>query len=97
MSILISSKPTLVIGLISTIFVVMVGAWLYDSSVRGPEYREKVGTCGKDDLIVVNTIPTTEKKIYIKPGDERYRIPYMGAHYMCTEQEAIDAGFVHWE
>lgn len=70
--------------------------WLYDSSVRGPEYREKVRACGKDELIVANIIPTTEKKIYIKPGDERYRVPYVGAHYMCTEQEAIDAGYIHW-
>lgn len=90
-------KLILAVGAIGTILIVTMGVWLYDSSVRGPEYREKVRVCGNEELIVVNIIPTTEKKVYIKPGDERYRVPYTGAHYMCTEQEAIEAGYAHWE
>ncbi len=93
----INGKLVIIVGLSSILLVFALGAWLYDSSVRGPEYREKVRSCGKDELIVTNIIPTTEKKVYIKPGDDRYKVPYTGAHYMCTEQEAIDAGYVHWE
>lgn len=85
------------VAVVSTISVALLAVWLYDSSVRGPEYREKVRQCGTKDIIVTDVVPTTEQKIYRKPGDLDYAAPVAGVHYMCTEQEAIDAGFVHWE
>lgn len=92
-------RKKLVVGIIvaAIVAVVLLVVWLYDSSIRGPEYREKVSQCGTKDLIVTEIIATTEQKIYRKPGDPDYNIPAAGVHYLCTEQEAIDAGYVHRE
>lgn len=84
----------LVIGLIMLLGLLAIR--LYDSNIHGAEYRDKISKCGTKDLIVIDIVPTTEQKVYTKPGDPHYGAPAVGVHYVCTEQEAIDAGYTHY-
>lgn len=85
-------KAVVVILIVLSLFA----AWLYDVNVNGAEYRDKISKCGTKDLIVIDIVPTTEQKVYTKPGDPHYGAPAVGVHYVCTEQEAIDAGYTHY-
>lgn len=74
--------------------VLSVGVFfLYDSYVNGGEYRTTVRKCGTNQIIYAYANPKDPRVRYVRPSDPDYSPPFPSAHYFCTEQQAIDAGY----
>lgn len=80
-------------AIIATIVLVLPFI-LYDFYVNGSEYRKMVKQCGTKELVIGEVFPKDPQPKYTRPADPNYSVPWPNAEYFCTEQDAIDAGYI---
>lgn len=84
-------------GFVLVFLLLLVGFAMYltwDSYLNGGEYRSVVKQCGTERIIYGYSNPKDPTLHYVRPTDPDYSPPFPSAHYFCTEQEAVDAGYV---
>ena len=84
----------LIVLVIAVALLTLAVYFVWDSYSNGSEYRSVVKQCGTESIIYGYSNPKNPTLHYVRPTDPDYSPPFPGAHYFCTEQEAVDAGYV---
>lgn len=88
-------KRRLLTALATVIIVFIAGILIaYAQYINFFEYLEMRQKCGTNELVTGRTYPKDSQPRYKLPTDPNYRAPAAFSHYFCTEQDAIDAGYI---
>ena len=81
-----------ILGFVFVAILAFIGYMSWHST-GWPGYLDALNKCGGKPPVQIST----GTNLYVKPGDERYRIPGDDGrrYYLCTESQAIESGYRH--